>query len=157
MQHSENIKLKPLNVNDVDHILSIEQRCFSMPWSREQCVAVFSQKHFFAFGLTQVLVKPELVAYMSFYQVLDELEILNIAVLPQFRRQGFGEYLLTKTLQAAGKMGMNNAVLEVRINNMPARSLYERAGFKCVGSRSKYYADTGEDALIYRLYLPCHT
>ncbi len=124
-----------------------------MPWSAKQCAAVFNQKHFFALGLEQE-TNQDLVAYISFYQVLDELEILNIAVLPQFRRQGLGEYLLTKTLQVAGKMGMNNAVLEVRTTNIAARALYERVGFECVGSRLKYYADTGEDALIYRLTLP---
>ncbi len=145
--------LQTLTLCDVEQILNIERQCFSMPWSREQCMAVFKQKHFFALGLKQEQLENELVAYISLYQVLDELEILNIAVLPQFRRQGLGEYLLINTLQGASKMGMNNAVLEVRINNVAARTLYERVGFVCVGSRPKYYADTGEDALIYNLDL----
>ncbi len=151
MKSPLNVKLETLTINNVKQIVAIEQQCFSMPWSLEQFTAVFTQKHFFALGLMHDY--DALIAYISFYQVLDELEILNIAVLPQFRRQGLGEYLLTNTLQAAVKMGMNNAVLEVRTNNVAARTLYKGAGFHCVGSRPKYYADTGEDALIYRLNL----
>ncbi len=144
--------LTKLNVDDAASIANLEGMCFSMPWSLEQCHLAFKQKHFFAFGLKQKADKC-LMGYLSFYQVLDEVEILNIAILPKFRRLGFGKYLLENTLKAAVKMGMCKAVLEVRPSNAAAIVLYEGVGFKCVGKRPKYYTDTAEDALIYNLLL----
>ena len=61
--------------------------------------------------------------------------------------------LLSTALQMARKMGRVRAVLEVRTGNIPALGLYQGLGFECVGRRPKYYADTGEDALILTLQL----
>ncbi len=149
----EHISITQLNVDDVPDIAALERQCFSMPWSAEQCKLVFKQKHFFAMGLKQTQADNALVGYISFYQVLDEVEILNIGILPQFRRQGLGKHLLTNTLQGARKIGMNKVLLEVRPSNIAARKLYESVGFECVGRRPKYYIDTAEDALIYTLIL----
>ncbi len=140
-----------LSIDDVADITAIEQQCFSMPWSAAQCKLAFSQKHFFAFGIKSAGAEQALWGYVSFYQVLDEVEILNIAILPPYRKYGLGKHLLTNTLQNALKMGMKKAVLEVRDSNAPARKLYEGVGFLCVGRRPKYYTDTAEDALIYEL------
>ncbi len=140
-----------LNAQDAKKIAELEAQCFTLPWSVEQCSLVFKQKHFFSFGLKLKQGISQLIAYISFYQVLDEMEILNIAVLPQFRRNGLGQFLLINTLQIASNMGMTTVVLEVRPSNVAARKLYEGIGFKHIGNRPKYYTDTGEDALIYKL------
>lgn len=149
LQQSEFFRLGP---GDVSSAVALEQVCFSMPWSEEQFRAAFAQSSFAAFGLRQMHSKA-LLGYISLYHTVDELEILNIAVAPQSRRQGKGRKLLTLALQVAQKMGIERAVLEVRVHNIPALRLYEGLGFACVGRRPKYYADTGEDALIYALFL----
>lgn len=118
-----------------------------MPWSAEQFRQAFEQKSFAAFGLRQ---QGQLVAYISIYHAAGELEILNIAVNPVHRRQGHGKNLLRMMLQVARKMGIERAVLEVRTSNVPALALYQGLGFEKAGLRPKYYADTGEDALIYQ-------
>lgn len=159
-QQSEFFRLGP---GDVSTVVALEQACFSMPWSEEQFRAAFHQPSFAAFGLRQAqagaaraqqgMQSGALLGYISLYHALDELEILNIAVAPHSRRQGKGRKLLTLALQVARKMGIERAVLEVRVHNIPALRLYEGLGFACVGRRPKYYADTGEDALIYALSL----
>ena len=136
-------------------VLELERQAFTMPWSEEQFRAAFAQRSFAGFGLRS----PEgagggaLLAYISFYHTQDELEILNIAVTPPCRRQGCGRRLLGLALQVAKKMGIERAVLEVRVQNTPALKLYQGLGFECVGRRPRYYADTGEDALVYALSL----
>jgi ribosomal-protein-alanine N-acetyltransferase len=88
------------------------------------------------------------------YHTADELEILNLAVSPERRRQGLGRRLLQAALRLAAKGGIVNILLEVRAGNAPAVSLYESCGFQRVGLRKGYYADTGEDAHVYALALP---
>jgi [ribosomal protein S18]-alanine N-acetyltransferase len=135
-----------LNAGDVPSLVQLEQACFSQPWGEAECTASFTQQAFMAYGLKQGLV---LVGYVALYHTFDELEILNIAIAPAWRQQGMGTRLLSLTLQEACKKGISRAVLEVRTGNAPAMALYKAQGFVPVGRRRQYYADTGEDALIY--------
>lgn len=104
-----------------------------------------------AFGL---LRERELVAYISFYHIGDEVEILNLAVRPEERRRGHGRRILQLVLQAASRMGIQNILLEVRTGNLPAVALYESCGFQQLGVRPRYYPETNEDALIYGYRIP---
>jgi len=124
----------------------IERRCFPLPWSQEQCAAAFGQRAFAALGLFR---HEALVGYISVYHTVDELEILNLAVLPEERRRGHGRRLLCLALRLARKMAITKILLEVRVGNKPAICLYESCGFRREGVRKKYYTDTGEDALVY--------
>jgi len=136
--------------NNVNEIYKLEKKCFTMPWSKKQLKNAFGQKSFSVLGL---LYEKNLLAYVSFYHILFELEILNIAVDTQYRQQGLGKYLLSSLLTVANKMNIKKAVLEVREKNKPAIALYQSLGFIKVGSRIKYYADTNEDALVYQFLI----
>lgn len=125
----------------------LEKTCFTLPWSQEQCQKALLQKTFVAFGAW--MPEKTLVAYISAYLPDKEMEILNIAVLPQLRRQGLARKMLAAVLQAAHKMGMQKASLEVRASNIAAINLYESMGFRQAGIRKRYYSDNQEDALIY--------
>ncbi len=138
--------MQQLEASDAEKMSAIERECFTLPWSEEQCRAAFTQKAFAAFGL---FCGEDLVGYISIYHTGDELEILNLAVRPQIRRLGHGKRILRTTLRMARKMDIHRVLLEVRRSNKAAISLYEGCGFQHVGQRSNYYADTGEDALIY--------
>lgn len=126
-------------------VYALELRCFALPWSEAQCRAALAQPAFAAFGL---FYGEDLIGYISVYHAAGELEILNLGVIPEKRRQGFGRRILTSALQAARKMGMQKALLEVRPSNTAAIALYESCGFQQAGIRPHYYTDTGEDALI---------
>ena len=104
------------------------------------------QKAFVAFGLFR---HAGLVGYISLYHTPEELEILNLAVLPQERRRGYARRILSVVLRLARKMDIKKILLEVRVGNSPAIALYESCGFTREGVRRKYYTDTGEDGLIY--------
>ncbi|MDO5484367.1 MAG: ribosomal protein S18-alanine N-acetyltransferase [Desulfovibrionaceae bacterium] len=139
-------RFRRMDSGDSPAMHALEKRCFSLPWSEEQCRAAFSQKAFAAFGLWR---GTALIAYISFYHTADELEILNLAVCPEERRKGFGRRVLRQVLQVACKMDIQNVLLEVRRSNRAAIALYESCGFRQAGTRPRYYSDTNEDALIY--------
>lgn len=137
-----------LGEEDMDSLIELERRCFSFPWNEKQYSLGLSFGFFHVFGLTG----PEgLAAYVSFNLIGDEIEILNIAVKPELRRQGLGSRLLRLTLSIAAHMGAKKAFLDVRESNQDARALYRGFGFERIGTRRKYYPDTNEDALTMTL------
>ena len=82
----------------------------------------------------------------------DEAEVLTLAVLPEARRHGGGRALLAAVMAEARRRGAASLTLEVAIDNIAARTLYERADFTQIGRRNRYYAD-GADALVLRAVL----
>jgi ribosomal-protein-alanine N-acetyltransferase len=78
----------------------------------------------------------------------DELEILNVAVDPPFRRRGVARRLVEQLL--ANFRG--NVYLEVRASNVAARKLYHSLGFEAIGVRNDYYQAPGESAIVMKFH-----
>ena len=76
--------------------------------------------------------------------------MMNVAVAPDYRRQGVGEKLILALVDALKERGSHWLMLEVRQSNAPARALYAKLGFAEVGRRKNYYSKPREDALILR-------
>jgi len=131
----------------IDDIIAIEEASFTNPWTREMYLAELHNQ-----GVSFIYVAKDdrgaTVGFCSFWRVLDELHINNLAVLPDYRRHGVGAALLTRVLEEAMQLGARRATLEVRRSNGPARALYERFGFSVAGVRHAYYSNPVEDALI---------
>ena len=130
---------------DLPALEAIEQACFAIPWSREALRSALEDNAFSRFLLCET---DEVLAYISAQRVVDETEILNIACLPEARGQGLATALLQKICDEAEQRGDRRILLEVRVSNVPALGLYRKFGFRVCGRRPRYYADTGEDALI---------
>ena len=86
-------------------------------------------------------------------QVLDEAEILNLAVKPQVRRQGEGRALVRRILQGFAEGQVSRVFLEVRESNAGAIAFYQGLGFQAVGVRRDYYQDPRESATVMELWL----
>ncbi|MBM3941432.1 MAG: ribosomal-protein-alanine N-acetyltransferase [SAR202 cluster bacterium] len=86
--------------------------------------------------------------YVGIWFQGDEAHITEIAVRERLRGQGIGELLLIGSVRAAVQEGSGVLTLEVRVSNFIAQRLYEKYGFKAVGTRKAYYADNREDATI---------
>ncbi|KAL4434799.1 hypothetical protein ABPG77_005326 [Micractinium sp. CCAP 211/92] len=84
------------------------------------------------------------------WAVPGELHIMNVAVHPDHRRRGHARALLAALISL--HRDAESALLEVRVSNEPALSLYSSMGFQHVGLRRKYYQD-GEDAALMTLQL----
>jgi ribosomal-protein-alanine N-acetyltransferase len=137
------------DVKQIDEILAIEHLSFTNPWTREMYLAEFKNR-----GVSYCyLAKNEdgtTVGFCSFWRVLDELHINNLAVAPAYRRTGAATALLARVLGDGVTMGASRATLEVRRSNDPARMLYERFGFSVAGVRRAYYTKPVEDAIVLR-------
>ncbi len=91
---------------------------------------------------------PSLLAIGCSWAILEEAHITLLAVELDYQRQGLGQALLCCLLKAAHDRGLERATLEVRVSNQAAIALYEKFGFQTAGRRKRYYAETGEDALV---------
>ncbi len=94
------------------------------------------------------------LAFACLWIVDEELHVNNIAVAPGARGAGLGTALFRFILREASARGCRRGTLEVRPSNLVARRLYERFGFRPVGVRKGYYADTREDALVLEGPIP---
>ena len=132
---------------DLDAVLAIEAEAFSSPWTREMYLAELENVGVsFCFLARDETGRP--VGFCSFWRIVDELHINNLAVVPACRRRGIGSTLLTFALQKGVALGARSATLEVRRSNEDARRLYERFGFAASGVRRAYYSNPVEDALV---------
>ena len=134
-------------VDQIDEVLAIEESSFTSPWTRTMYLAELENT-----GVSYCYLARDAqgraVGFCSFWRVLDELHINNIAVLAEFRRAGIATALLTHVLAEGARLGARRATLEVRRSNEPARSLYERFGFIVAGVRQGYYTKPVEEALV---------
>jgi ribosomal-protein-alanine N-acetyltransferase len=95
------------------------------------------------------LADDRVTGFIAFRETAPgEREILNLAVDPPFRRRGVARRLMEQVLEAA----RGTVFLEVRESNRPARNLYETLGFQVIGVRERYYADSGESAIVMKFH-----
>jgi len=134
-------------VDQIDDILAIEEASFTNPWTRAMYLSELENKGV-SFCYLARRDGGDAVGFCSFWRVLDELHINNIAVVPDFRRQGVATALLTYVIAEGARLGARRATLEVRRSNDTARGLYERFGFTIAGVRPAYYTKPVEDALV---------
>ena len=137
--------IRPLCEADVDAVVRLEEASFHKPWTRADFEGEL--KNPLALYLV-VLEDDELIAYGGSWIVFDECHITNIAVAPSMRGAGVGTELMRELLSAAASRGARSYTLEVRPSNDAAITLYRKFDFIVEGRRKRYYADTGEDALI---------
>lgn len=142
--------IERMSAQDLSQILEIENVSYPSPW----------HKHIFELELKrprtlQLVSKSDekVLGYLIAWMLYDEIHILNVAVHPDFRRNGIAEQLINFTIEHFTVKGAQRVILEVRVNNAAAQKLYEKLGFKAFRIRKQYYTDTGEDALVMSLDL----
>lgn len=139
--------LEKMHPSHVAQIAELEKICFSDPWSERSIASELDNK--LAFWL--VATEGERVAgYIGSQTVMDETDMMNVAVHPDFRRRGIAEALVNGLVDALKTQGSHCLTLEVRASNAPAIALYEKLGFSEIGRRKNYYRNPREDALILR-------
>jgi ribosomal-protein-alanine N-acetyltransferase len=131
----------------VSQVAQLEKLCFSAPWSENSISSEMTNP----LSCWLVALDGDRVAgYVGSQTVLDESDMMNIAVDPQYRRQGIAQALVEELVKCLAWKGSRCLTLEVRASNVGAIALYGKLGFVQVGLRKNYYRNPREDAMILR-------
>ena len=141
------IKIVPMNADHLEELEKLERLCFSRPWSRKM-LAEELENQCAAFLVAQDGETGQVIGYAGLLVVADEGYITNVAVFPEYRRQGVAAKLLAVFENFARGNHLAFLTLEVRPSNAAAIALYESFGFKQAGRRKYFYDLPKEDALI---------
>lgn len=142
----EQITFRRADIDDIDRIYAIEQVCFPNPWSRTSFHNEIVNNHFATYFIVEI--DDRQIGYCGVWVIMDEANITNIAILPEYQGNKFGEALLRNVMMFAKAIGAKTMSLEVRVTNIVAQNLYRKLGFQAGGIRKNYYSDNGEDAFV---------
>lgn len=145
MKHKEDYEAEIL----AERLWQVSQEAFDYgsPWEASQFLAdiVNQSSHYLLLE-----DKDQVIGYVVFHVVLDEAEVINVAILPKYRGQGLAKKLLRVGLSEIIKLGVETVFLEVRETNYPALTVYLTLGFEEIGRRKAYYHQPKEDGLVMR-------
>ena len=138
-----------MTAEHVAQVAELEKICFGTEaWSEKSVASELSNP----LSLWLVAMEEDTVAgYVGSQTVMDETDMMNVAVHPDHRRKGIAEALVLSLAEALKEKGSHCLTLEVRASNAPAIGLYEKLGFRQIGLRKNYYRNPKEDALILRM------
>ena len=139
-------EIRPMSENDLEASAELEAMCFSTPWSLQAFKDSLDKPDIYLFRVAYL--GDELVAQAGLIMSFDEADVINVAVKPEYRKQGIASGLLNELMRAGSERGVNDYTLEVRAGNHGAIALYEKLGFKSEGIRKDFYREPVEDALI---------
>lgn len=150
------VELHPLTTQHLADVVRLDHLCFGGLWTQEGYQREVTSPNSDLLMLQRSPSStpdddpsdPTLIGVACCWAILDEAHITLLGIHPRYQRQGLGQAALLTLLSLARHRGLQWATLEVRDSNQAARSLYAHYGFHEVGRRRRYYADTGEDALI---------
>ena len=126
--------IRKMRLEDVSAIAKLEQICFSDPWSETSIKSELNNP------LSYWLVADDngtFAGYVGSQSVLDSADMMNIAVAPEYRRRGVGRMLINNLISYLREQKVIALLLEVRVSNMAAISLYQKFGFQQVGRRPR--------------------
>jgi ribosomal-protein-alanine N-acetyltransferase len=143
----------PMLASDLDAVCRIADACFPVPWTRLEFQKEL-QRDYSVLRVLRSSVGEPVCAFTNFWCLGDEVQLMNVATLPEARRRGHARALVADMLQIGAERGFSLVTLEVRRSNDGARALYRNFGFTEQGIRPRYYSDNGEDAVVMHLELP---
>ena len=126
---------------DLTAVIEIERQSNSHPWTERN----FRDATLSGYLSLVAREHGELCAFAIARTLVDEAELLLIAVTPSQRRQGVAALLWIELVQRLRSAGATKIFLEVRASNMPARSFYLSRGLSEIGVRKNYYPNGVHD------------
>lgn len=140
----------------LEAVVRVEQSAYEHPWSQGNFTDALKAGYQAQLLTAGIPPNVELLGYFVAMKGVDEVHLLNITVAPAHQRQGWAHVMLDALAIWARGQGAQWLWLEVRVGNARAKAVYERYGFRHVGTRRNYYPATAagrEDALVMSLAL----
>ena len=143
----DNVCIRQSRPDDFEKIYQIELDCYDEPWSETE----FFEEFHWNKGANWFVAEcdEEIVGFAGIWSKLSESHIVNLAVLPKFRKQGIAKKLVSALIfTSERKLASKYIFLEVRVSNKPAVELYKSFGFRVMKKMDGYYVEDGESALL---------
>ena len=137
------ISIKHFNKKNIDLCYELDSNTISF-WSKSQWENEFKKEGIEVLGL---IMSNLVIGICVFQVVVDEAQINYLVINQNFRKKGFGTYLMSYLIKLCEKQKINKLLLEVSRENVIAEKFYSSLNFLTVGIRRKYYRD-GSDALL---------
>lgn len=139
----EKVMFRALASGDAPFAAEIERQCLDTAWSENQIAETLNNENAF---YTVALCDGVICGIGSIYCIAGDGQILNVAVLKEYRKKGIAVGIMNSLFDFAIEKGCENITLEVAENNLSAISLYQKCGYTVIARRKGFYK--GVDALI---------
>ena len=136
--------VEPASLRDAPRLAALHGASFHRGWGEGEFEDMLSQRNTL---VHRIRLRSKLIGFAVSRIAADEAEILSIAIAPGHRGRGLSRQLLLTHLGHLAGRGVRTVFLEVEENNLPARRLYDRAGFAVAGRRERYYREAGGEQL----------
>jgi [ribosomal protein S18]-alanine N-acetyltransferase len=138
--------VRQMQLADIPAVYTIETASFATPWTIDIFEREITENTFANYFVIEN--EGVIAGYCGMWLVIDEAQITNIAILPNYRGKKLGEKLFAHVMEQAILAGAYRLSLEVRVSNLPAQHLYRKFGLVPGGIRKNYYTDNQEDAIV---------
>lgn len=136
---------QPIQSKHIPALESLERLCFGKNWTPTDFAREMQNERYHYFV---ILNQEEPIAYLGYWQILEEAHITSVGVHPEYRQRRLAQRLMCSLLEDCLARQINWITLEVKASNLEAQKLYEKFGFTVMGRRKNYYQADREDALI---------
>ena len=137
--------IRTATIEDLPQIIIIDRESIIPSWSKEAFMYELESTNS---CLNVAVIERTIVGFCILRRLGDEAEIFRMAVYKPHRRRGVADKLMISMLSYASNNTLESVYLEVRKSNKAAIALYEKHGFKHLGTRFEYYTEPIEDAII---------
>jgi len=145
------IDLRFMIRHDMPEVLAIENASFEFPWSNEDFVYYLRQTS--CIGMVAEH-SSKVVGFMIYNLCKNNIGLLNFAVLPEMRRRGIGEKMITKLQRKLSEQRRAKIIFNLREKNLPAQLFFRQCGFRAIDVLRNLYEDTHEDAYLMEYHIP---
>ena len=139
------LRIREIEMDDLEQIAQLEAQLFHTPWSLTGLFSFFLREDV---KFLVALEGEKIVGYCGIVTVLDEGDVVKVAVDQEYQGQGIGTALMENLIQRMQESGVRTIHLEVRQSNESAIALYRKMGFAEDGIRKDYYENPVENALL---------
>lgn len=131
---------------DISAVIEIENLCFTSRWNEEMFLYEMNGNEFGSFYVYEV--DNKIIGFIDFWIMFESCQLANLAVHPEERGKGYARAMMNRMIDVANHARCETIMLEVRVHNSAARSLYDSFEFIEMNVRKGYYSDNGEDAIV---------
>ncbi|MBQ9334044.1 MAG: ribosomal protein S18-alanine N-acetyltransferase [Lachnospiraceae bacterium] len=142
---------RTITADDIDEASELEQSSFADPWPRSAFEEIVDKRDA-DYYLAEDEETGRLVGGCVVFRIIDEGDIMNVAVNRDYRGRGIATGLIRYAMERNEEMGIRDFTLEVRVSNAPAIRVYEKCGFESAGIRPGFYDHPKEDGLVMWRY-----